>query len=1104
MQVFEQIAGLNTSINTVQRAPNSLYDASNVVFTRSGSVSSRKGHPDYWLPVSTVPYNTIKWIGMWEHPTETESLFIAAAGRNGVFTLINGVYGENAIKDFRTGTGNIRTGTTPFGTTAGNLYTPSFLWDSATSEYMQPTVFSTQKNQYFTAANGLFRANQGADNSTFKKVVPLLVTSVTADASTAGTADEKWLQPGHRVTLTMLVRERISETGFIDWADYGDIVVTNIYYPACSISLSSMKVHCPNIENLDDASVHIYRTAQYPVSEASPVEKYFVTAIPLSKSTKTNSTTVTMTTVILGEKDDWVTSQEPLYNSSDNKKRNAQAPASKYAKQFKDFTLYGNIQVPPIAKLSITGLPAVGSTLSVNGSTPIAFRDFSNGTVAPSSAGFLTDWSTSDVGTASYGGGSGKTPSGSYPIVLRDLPNNPALTGVYGVKAPIKTTKKLQYSNVGDTRNIKCKLNVSSTMDVGPFEAPGICAVVNTSNGVILDVFSYSDLEFISSAAKMEFVGTQSISSWNSGVYEPISGDTTASLYLHFIPATSFNAMSVYAIGADASAYNVNTGFSLLPTMYNETYKFLDTPVGNIASLTYTGGRIYAYINFHGIRNRDVISATVESVKQWVKEYNTARDTTLGSTFPPFASFYVVDQTINISFESILQGQGAPDYLRITRSGDVPTEPDVITTGTGTDLIFDGVTVANGIVISKKNIPDIVTKDQILSPLKVGSDDKAINGIAVTNDAAYIFKEKEGIYRASIVEGGIAASFSGLYLIDNTVWCMAPSSIQEIDDAVYFLSNKGFARLVGNNVTIISAPIDIEVRNVIKKSKDYLSNVRSFGNETRKQYGCHIPSASTTVTYVLDIPSAEWSKWDLAFDAAYVSNDSRLFTINTDSINRRSLRADKLTSTLDDAVDQFDFSVDLTGASVVTAASDYLILDRVDATTVYGSLNNIVPKVEGKSPYYYSAASATLYPVVVTVNSGTSIKVQFESAAPTFAAGDKIYLGVNASITFNRHFPTGMSGTSQFSHLHLYSNTNTNDVRVDFTGYNGNYDFNLQESVTFGAESDIMVTLIPRAYARGNWAAVRINHSYPLQPFELDAIAYGIRSLKSDNVERGN
>jgi hypothetical protein len=92
---------------------------------------------------------------------------------------------------------------------------------------------------------------------------------------------------------------------------------------------------------------------------------------------------------------------------------------------------------------------------------------------------------------------------------------------------------------------------------------------------------------------------------------------------------------------------------------------------------------------------------------------------------------------------------------------------------------------------------------------RVGDQGRAILGLRATRDALFIFKE-DGIFRLSGVDGSYRID-----PFDPSAFCILPSSIRRMRNAIYFLSSYGIVEIANDALRAVSQPIENELARII-------------------------------------------------------------------------------------------------------------------------------------------------------------------------------------------------------------------------------------------------------------------------------------------------
>lgn len=737
----------------------------------------------------------------------------------------------------------------------------------------------------------------------------------------------------------------------------------------------------------------------------------------------------------------------------------------------------------------------------------------------------------------------------AYTLVIRPVdPRKKSESDIYGVPTYITIDDTQPVTTdvaAGSPRNIYVPLPSTANADLSNFpeSTPGIAAITN-NQGFVRFLFTYSDYQFVTTTTppRVEFVGCTPI-----GV--PFPGSSTlitaeAGRNLWYLPGTSVQTLPIYPLGPGTFAPPNAKGYSLLPTFQQYPgIKASQLPLfGVLADPKFANNGTHDYvvstINFLGIGFKTEPKRLDDSVKAYISLYNESR-----SIEDPYAEY--IGEPATIYFEGITGGySGASTYTSNTQrtSGakfydqiqavlsdtavvqfDQNILKSVSLNVVGTNISFDDPQVRNGLVLSKSGRPEAIPNRFILDPYRVGDDLKGIQRLVSLIDSLYVFKEEEGIYRVEVAEGTIIPEVLAINLVDPTTWLIAEESLEKIQESAIFLANKGFMQLAGNQLVMISSIIEKEVKDL--SAKVNLSQVRSFSNEVRRLYGCFFPAVNsdgTGITYVYDLKSNIWSKWDLEFDDAYTKFAGHLTTIAVDrryttvptttnainaaivdtnptSVVQRSLKQDVISSgqPLDGEVDQYDEVATFTG---VSTASNTITMTKSSTATSFGLLPY---RVKNKQLWY--SANGTFYPVTITnivytSNIATSITVSLDGLTSVpfvpSTVTDKLYVGVNSSLTFNRFYTNTPHKINQWSRFQVLvtSSLVLRNLKVAFqTDLSGGF----TSPLTFGQTSDIFNTYVPRNAARGRFIVARVTHDTPLQIFNISGLAWEMKAVSS-------
>lgn len=141
-------------------------------------------------------------------------------------------------------------------------------------------------------------------------------------------------------------------------------------------------------------------------------------------------------------------------------------------------------------------------------------------------------------------------------------------------------------------------------------------------------------------------------------------------------------------------------------------------------------------------------------------------------------------------------------------------------TSIGASLTSTQDTLQHGLSWSSPDEPEHVPPKNFA---RVGDQGRAILGLRATRDALFIFKE-DGIFRLSGVDGSYRVD-----PFDPSAFCVLPSSIRRLRNAIYFLSSNGICEIANDAIRVVSKPIGNELARIISAIR---SNQTSSGRYT--------------------------------------------------------------------------------------------------------------------------------------------------------------------------------------------------------------------------------------------------------------------------------
>lgn len=159
----------------------------------------------------------------------------------------------------------------------------------------------------------------------------------------------------------------------------------------------------------------------------------------------------------------------------------------------------------------------------------------------------------------------------------------------------------------------------------------------------------------------------------------------------------------------------------------------------------------------------------------------------------------------------------------------------------------------------------------------IGSKNKRLLRMIALRDSVLAIKE-DGIYR---IDGDSIFNFSSTSL-DTTTICLAPNSVDSINNQVVFLSNQGVCLATSNAVRIVSRDIETPIKAVLGSS-DLAAQTAGVAYESERLYFLTTIKPGSTVadqTYVYNTLSDGWSTCDYRILSGRVGTNDTLFWID--------------------------------------------------------------------------------------------------------------------------------------------------------------------------------------------------------------------------------
>lgn len=438
--------------------------------------------------------------------------------------------------------------------------------------------------------------------------------------------------------------------------------------------------------------------------------------------------------------------------------------------------------------------------------------------------------------------------------------------------------------------------------------------------------------------------------------------------------------------------------------------------------------------------------------------------------------------------------------------------------------------------ISRYNAPESFPNQSLLAPILVGSDKKAIVALAKNANDCFILKE-DGIWRLSISGNASLPFVDQVTQIDTTTYCQASYSVQEINEEIIFLSQKGFISISGNQIEAIGRQIETEVKTKLQRclSKGLGSQIRSWVNEEKRVYGCTIPdTTSTFTTYIFNTYTREWTKFSLPIiDAVTDPEGKTLYCVRaytrtldaTGTLQERVVNSSTGTSIRfilaeeihtdgqnRNELDQYDYYYD--PASAVDNGNGTVTFTDPASGSPWAKLGGTGTDITAsglaffadRTPYYRRAG--TLYPITFVSRTSTTVTVAFPEGIPagitTIGSGDGIYAGVPSSATFNPTSVGTPDTNKQFSEYMIHVEEAVKSLSMKFKT-DSQANFSAERLFTFNTVAvnrTVYRTHIPITAGRGRWFIRQVNHDVPMERLVMTGQTINVRDTSSSKIQK--
>jgi hypothetical protein len=310
-------------------------------------------------------------------------------------------------------------------------------------------------------------------------------------------------------------------------------------------------------------------------------------------------------------------------------------------------------------------------------------------------------------------------------------------------------------------------------------------------------------------------------------------------------------------------------------------------------SLT-NGGAAVAYssetsVEFQGVTNGTypIFYFDAASSLPSVRLYNTAHGLVKAINRDSSSLIYanyisgVNDVPGQMQFQA--KGFGAAIYVRANSTTSAAAFSPVLPTSfnSGTQVYSLNSVLSSGFYVSKLNEPEAVPLVNFFSP---GASNKDLLRIVGLRDSVIIIK-KDGIFKMT---GDVISNFA-ITILDSTVHCVAPNSVDVINNQVALLSNQGVCLVTESSVEIISRSIEDKIQPILGQS-GLAAQTFGVAYETERLYLLTTTEPDTTtanITWAYNVLTLAWTKWDELIQTAVIGPDDVLYTVASSNVIKK-------------------------------------------------------------------------------------------------------------------------------------------------------------------------------------------------------------------------
>lgn len=439
-------------------------------------------------------------------------------------------------------------------------------------------------------------------------------------------------------------------------------------------------------------------------------------------------------------------------------------------------------------------------------------------------------------------------------------------------------------------------------------------------------------------------------------------------------------------------------------------------------------------------------------------------------------------------------------YLRASSSTAASAFSPVLPTSfaSGTQIYSRNDQLPHVFFVSKLNEPEAVP---LVNFFTVGARNKDILRVVALRDSLIVIKE-DGVYR---VTGDSVSNFT-VTVLDSTVFCVAASSVDVLNNQAIFLSNQGVCLVTESSVQIVSRKIEDVIQTILGQTN--LANVTSgVGYESERLYLLTTSDPNdtdATNVWAFNVLTESWTLWDTIFTQAVVGPEDRLYYISDGNVIQRERK--------------YQTRIDYTAQNYATTISG-LSSDKTTCTLTVAS--GVVPRLGDivvKSNVINRISEAPV------ATSGTTYTVVFSRRSNLANADSVILYAYYTSQVKTAPFHAGLVGrTKQFSQIEVHFRDAASASRVfcyfvgPFLGgsatqtweatFNSNLGWGLFPwgfepwgqgegvNLPIGTQpASIMRVYVPLFQQRTVWIQPYLEHSEAAESFSIQAMTFAVRA----------